>query len=125
MFNSLARILRAIIIIAMKNVLFLILALIFSRGVFARDDGDTRQKLLYSFKQNFPRAENVSWEENQGLCTVSFIEGSIRSSMTWLKNGVLVRSVRYYKEHDLPFPVRVLAKKEFSTMKIYGATEIS
>ena len=83
------------------------------------------EKLLQSFRESFPNAEKVLWDESGDHYTVSFVETGILNRITYDKNGDFSGSVRYYTGRYLPYYLVTLLKDKYPGRKIYGVTEIT
>jgi len=108
-----------------KNFFALICLLTVSAGVFAFDGITINEKLLKSFKQTFPNAQEVKWIEQQDKYTVNFKEKGILNKIDYDKDGNFLSSIRYYSEKNLPVNILVKLQKKFAGKKIFGVTEMN
>lgn len=83
------------------------------------------EKLLRSFNQSFPLAENVKWHEDAAGYLVSFTQLGIITKVSYDKSGTYLNSLRYYDESKLPLNILLAVKKKFSGKTIFGVTEFS
>ena len=115
----------------MKRFLVLFSSLLLGANIFANNaDNENRKKnineqLLRSFNEQFPKAEQVKWEESGDGYSVNFVEEGVRSHIVYDKEGAFVSSVRYYQERTLPYYLLNILKKRFTGKAIFSVTEIS
>ncbi len=109
----------------MKKLLVLAYSLMIGVSSFAYTGVAVNEKLLRSFRERYPNAEQVSWTELPESYTVNFIEDGVRSHIVYGKDGEVVRSTRYYKEQTLPYYLRMTIKKKYQGKRIFAVTEIS
>ena len=81
------------------------------------------EKVLQSFKETFPDAQQVSWQEFSENYIVNFREGEIQSRVYYDKEGNFIRATRYYLEQNLPVSVLCKLKKKYPGTKIFGVIE--
>ncbi|HWK02310.1 MAG TPA: hypothetical protein VNS58_01680 [Puia sp.] len=96
-----------------------------SAGVFANDGVTINEKLLASFKQTFPNAEQVKWMEQPDKYTVNFKENGILTKIDYDKDGNFVSSLRYYSEKNLPVNIICKLQKKYADKKVFGVTEMT
>jgi hypothetical protein len=106
-----------------KHFLILACLLSVSAGVFAKDI--ISEKLLKSFKQAFPNAQQVKWLEQSDKYTVNFTENGILTKIDYDKDGNFIGSLRYYTEKNLPVSILVKLQKKYADKKIFGVTEVT
>jgi hypothetical protein len=82
------------------------------------------EKVLKSFREAFPHAEQVSWQEFSDNYIVNFIEGDIRTRINYDKDGNFVNATRYFFEKNLPVNILVKLKKRYPGQKVFGVTEV-
>jgi hypothetical protein len=109
----------------MKKLLVLAYSLMIGVNSFAYSGVGVNEKLLRSFRERYPNAEQVSWTELPESYTVNFIEDGVRSHIVYDKDGEVVRSTRYYKEQTLPYYLRMTIRKKYQGKRIFAVTEIS
>ncbi len=115
----------------MKRFFVLFSSILLGANIFASNAGnDNRKKnineqLLRSFNEQFPKAEQVNWEESRDGYTVNFVEDGVRSHIVYDKEGAFVSSVRYYRERTLPYYLLNILKKRYTGKTIFSVTEIS
>jgi hypothetical protein len=109
----------------MKKLFVLAYTLMIGASSFAYSGIAVNEKLLRTFKERYPNAEQVSWTELPGSYTVNFIEDGVRSHIVYDRDGGVIRSTRYYKEQTLPYYLRVTIKKKYPKKRIFAITEIS
>jgi len=81
-------------------------------------------KVLKSFKETFPKAEQVKWEEFSDNYVVNFVEMGMRERISYDKDGNFINATRYYNESHLPLNVLFKIRKKYPAQKIFGVTEI-
>src|SRR4051794_19990632 len=89
------------------------------------DAGAVSEKLLYSFLNAFPSAENIKWCEDAKGYFVSFTQSGILSKVAYDPQGGFLYAMRYYNEEKLPLSVLLALRKKFPDKKIFGVTESS
>ena len=109
----------------MKKIIVLTYSFLISLSSFAFLGNNIDEKLLRSFKEAFPNAEQVSWNEFSEAYIVTFFEHGIRTRITFGKDGQFVEAFRYYGEQQLPPYLFFNLKKEFPGKQVFGVTEIS
>ena len=82
------------------------------------------EKVLKSFKETFPHAEQVNWQEFSENYIVNFMEGDIRTRINYDKEGNFVSATRYYFEQNLPVNILCKLKKRYPGQKVFGVTEV-
>jgi hypothetical protein len=99
--------------------------------VFAETPGVSETKpgvseqLMQKFRESFPDAEQVNWQESNNWYIVSFTEQGVLNRITYKQTGEFVSSFRNYGEHDLPYYLIESLKKKYPGQKIIGVTEIT
>ena len=102
------------------------LALMISFHSFAFSGPDVETLLQQSFKQSFPNAENVTWNnDDNGGYTVSFSVKTILTRISYDSKGRFISSLRNYSEQLLPFFITNMLKHKYPGDQIYGVTEIT
>lgn len=103
--------------------MFLAIAVFASSLAFANPSVD--EKIEKNFKESFPKAEKVTWYENDSFYEVLFTNNQVTCRMWYDHDGNVTKTERYYKEDGLnPFILAKLNKK-FDGKKVFGVTEIS
>jgi hypothetical protein len=87
--------------------------------------GAVSERLLKAFRESFPNAEKVTWDESHKYYTVSFVEQGILTRIDYEKDGEFAGSIRYYTERSLPYYLINFVKHKYPGHKIYGVTEIA
>lgn len=108
-----------------KTFLMALCMLVFSAGAFAAKEYNISDKLLQTFKQTFPDAQQVVWSEQGEKYTVNFRQGEILTKVEYDKDGNFVSSLRYYTEKNLPVTVLCRLQKKYPEKKIFGVTEMA
>jgi hypothetical protein len=99
--------------------------LVLSAGAFAAKETNISEKMLQTFKQTFPDAQQVVWSEQGDKYTVNFRQGEILTKVEYDKDGNFLSSLRYYSEKNLPVTILCRLQKRYSDKKIYGVTEMA
>ncbi|HEX4851369.1 MAG TPA: hypothetical protein VFV08_11210 [Puia sp.] len=105
-----------------KNLILSICMLALSVVAFAKPTVD--EKLLKSFKETFPKAEQVKWEEFTDNYIVNFVVLGIRERISYDKEGNFINATRYYTEENLPLNIFCKIKKKYPNQKVFGVTEV-
>jgi hypothetical protein len=103
--------------------MFLAIAVLASSLAFANPTVD--EKIEKNFKESFPKAEKVTWYENDSFYEVLFTNNQVTCRLWYDHEGNVTKTERYYKEEGLsPFLLARLNKK-FEGKKVFGVTEVS
>ena len=108
-----------------KSLFAVIFLLSVSAGVFANEGFAINEKLLQTFKQTFPDAQQVKWLEQEDRYTVNFKENGILTKIDYDKDGNFISSLRYYTEKNLPINILVKLQKKYADKKVFGITEMT
>ncbi|HMH21450.1 MAG TPA: hypothetical protein VK563_06735 [Puia sp.] len=109
----------------MKEFFVLCYSLIIGASSFPDNTRNINEKLIQSFKESFPDAQQVAWEELSETYVVNFVDDGVRNNIIYMKDGTFLRSIRYYQERTLPYYLLVNIKKKYAGKKIYSVTEMS
>ncbi len=93
-------------------------------GVSSFASPSVDDKVIKSFKETFPAAQEVKWEEFSDNYVVNFVDLGMRERITYDKDGNFVNATRYYNEGHLPLNILFKIRKKYPTQKIFGVTEI-
>lgn len=96
-----------------------------SSSLRAADDFTISEKLLQTFKQTFPDAEQVKWVEQSDKYIVNFKQNTIMTKIEYDKDGNFLSSLRYYTEKNLPVSILCRLQKKFADKKVFGVTEMT
>ena len=107
----------------MKQFLFL-LALLLGITAYGRP-GEVDEKILKSFKEAFPKAEKVTWYQNDTQYEVVFYYQNAHCRITYNKDGAIERSERYYTVQNLAPFVLSKIRTRYGLYDVYGITEIT
>jgi hypothetical protein len=106
--------------------LLVALFLLTSLSLFA-STVEPNQRVLNSFNKFFPNAKDINWTEASSrlgqLYIVSFQQTEMMCRITYDQDGNLLRSIRYYKEQNLPIQIMKSIKDEYPVQKIFGVVE--
>ena len=105
-----------------KSLIISISMMVFSLAMYA--NVEVNEKVLKSFKETFPKAEQVNWQEYSDNYVVNFMELGIRERITYDKDGNFVSATRYYLEENLPPNILFKVKKKYPGQKVFGVTEV-
>ena len=113
-----------------KSFLLTVCLLAMTAGVFASPDYSSpdysiSDKLLKTFKQTFPDAQQVVWSEQGEKYTVNFKQNDILNKVEYDKDGNFVSSLRYYTEKNLPVTILCRLQKKYADKTVFGVTEVS
>jgi len=112
-----------------KTLFVLVCSLTLTAGAFAsngpNDAFTINEKMLKSFKQTFPDAEQVKWLEQADRYTVNFKESGILTKIDYDKDGNFISSLRYYTEKNLPINILCRLQKKYADKKVFGVTEMT
>lgn len=98
---------------------------IFASGILYAATPNVDDKIEKSFKETFPKAEKVTWYENDSHYEVLFVNDMVKCRMWYNKAGDVVRTERYYKEDGLcPF-ILMKVKEKYNGKNIFGITEVN
>jgi hypothetical protein len=86
-------------------------------------NGDVNERLLQTFKNTFPDAQEVQWKESPDKYTVNFKAGGLVTLIEYDKDGEFMSSVRYYSESNLPVNILCKLHKKYPEKKVFGVTE--
>lgn len=81
---------------------------------------EVNEKVLKSFRETFPKAEQVNWQEFTDNYVVNFTSIGIRERITYDKDGNFVSATRYYTEEHLPANVLCKLKKISRAESFWG-----
>jgi hypothetical protein len=105
----------------------LICLFVLSAQVHALADNGTatvNEKLIKAFREAYPMAEKVDWNENGDHYFVHFKNHEILSEIEYDHDGNFIASERYYKSADLlPLHLSWAIHKRFPNKTVYGITE--
>ena len=108
-----------------KPLLILVCVMTLTTGVFAADGFTISEKILNTFKQTFPDAQQVKWLEQTDRYTVNFKENGILTKIDYDKEGNFISSLRYYTEKNLPINILCRLQKKYADKKVFGVTEMT
>ena len=108
-----------------KALFTLVCCMTLTAGAFATDGFTISEKILNSFKQTFPDAQQVKWLEQADRYTVNFKENGILTKIDYDKNGNFISSLRYYTEKNLPINIICRLQKKYADKKVFGVTEMT
>ena len=106
----------------MKKHTVLLCLLTLCMGTFA--SATVNEKVLKTFKETFPAAEEVKWQEFTDNYIVNFVEQGIRDRITYDKDGNVINATRYYGQENLPVNILCKLKKKYPNAKVFGVTEV-
>ena len=108
-----------------KALFILVCSMTLTAGAFATDGFTISEKILNSFKQTFPDAQQVKWLEQADRYTVNFKENGILTKIDYDKDGNFISSLRYYTEKNLPINILCRLQKKYADKKVFGVTEMT
>ncbi|KAA2242649.1 hypothetical protein F0L74_08950 [Chitinophaga agrisoli] len=83
------------------------------------------ERLLSQFNHAFPGAEYIRWTEDQGFDIVSFTWNDTPCRIWYDKDGVLVYSLRYRQESELPLKVQLAINRKYNEKHVEGFVELT
>lgn len=92
---------------------------------FLSKANEPNKKVLNAFNKTFPHVQEVSWTEYDHSYDVRFKQNEVVTRVSYDKQGNIVRTLRYYKEEQLPILVLTKVKQKFPDKKIFGVTEVT
>ena len=99
--------------------------LVFSAGAFATKEYSISDKMLQTFKQTFPDAQQVVWAEQGDKYIVNFRQADILTKVEYDRDGNFLNSLRYYSEKNLPVTILCRLQKKFPDKTVFGVTEVA
>ncbi len=82
-------------------------------------------KLIQSFNQTFPNAQNVKWRDDKDGFFVSFSQNGNFNKVFYNTDGSFIYSLKYYTGNALPTNIVMALNKKFGESKIAGVTEVT
>ena len=105
-----------------KNLILSTCMMAFAFSAFAHANVD--DKVLKSFKETFPKAEQVKWEEFSDNYVVNFVVLGVRERISYDRDGNFINATRYYTEENLPINILFKVRKKYTNQTIFGVTEV-
>ncbi len=105
-----------------KNVILSVCLLAAGFGALASPVVD--EKVLKSFTETFPKAEQVKWEEFSDNYVVNFVVMGTRERISYDRDGNFISATRYYTEENLPLNILCKIRKKYANQKVFGVTEV-
>lgn len=103
----------------MKKILFYAASLLITVSVAATPSS----KLIKSFNETFPNANNVKWSDDKEGYFVSFTQNGNFEKVLYSKKGSFVCSWKYSNGKELPTTVFMTLNKKYKDCEINGVTE--
>ncbi len=107
----------------MKKILFAMAILV--SGVLHAAGISIDDKIEKSFKEAFPKAEKVTWYENDTHYEVLFTNDQVKCRMWYDRDGNVTRAERYYKEDGLCPYILAKIKRKYNGKNVFGVTEVN
>ena len=109
-----------------KIFLFLSFAMIVGMtSAFASGDPSVGPRVQQSFKKEFPTADFVKWDTDQGYFIATFVLNDYRTEAWFSEDGELLGTVRNLLYDQLPLAVMRGVEKRFPSQNISEIREIS
>ncbi len=105
--------------------LLIVLAVVVSGTLFAATPPEVDGKIEKSFKEAFPKAEKVTWYENDNTYEVLFMNNLVKCRMWYDKDGNVTKTERYYGESELCPYIMAKVKRKYPGKKVFGVTEVN
>ncbi|WP_018629415.1 hypothetical protein [Niabella aurantiaca] len=109
----------------MKKLIWIIAAFITLNVAAADTNPVLNEKVLKSFELVFAHAEQVKWKQEKDNNEASFKVNDMLVRAVFDDNGKLIRTIRYYREEQLPAIIRYRLKKKFEKQHIANVSELS
>jgi len=107
----------------MKKICLAAVGAMFFLVTYAGDPEKVSPKVLEAFNESFADVKNPQWFIEDNSYTVRFIKNEIDTRITYNESARMVKTVRYYKERQLPaFILGKLAEK-YEDKSVFGVTE--
>jgi uncharacterized protein YkuJ len=106
----------------MKKTIVALALCVFTLSAFAAGPG-IDEKVVRAFEQTFPNVQEVNWVEQPQSYEVSFKQNETRATITYDKEGNILKTLRYYGEAQLPIMVISRLRTKFGNKKIFGVVE--
>jgi hypothetical protein len=109
----------------MKKYLISALCTIFCCIAISGFCNNVNDKVLKSFRETFPNAQNVNWQSGAEKYVAQFQQNGIRTIVNYDFDGNILEATRYYTEENLPINIIWKLKKKYPSSKVYGVTEVT
>ncbi|GAA4342187.1 hypothetical protein [Flaviaesturariibacter amylovorans] len=109
----------------MKKVLLAALLVGAQLLAFANTTPAVSEKVLKSFQQTFQSVSDVTWSELDHGYEARFTFNDILTRVVYDRDGVAVKTIRYYYEQQLPLNLLTKVKSSYSSHKIHSITEVT
>lgn len=109
----------------MKKFLFIFYLAAAGLSTSAHPGREINENIVRKFKEIYPNAIQISWVEYAETYVVYFMEGEIKVSIIFNKDGSFVSSVRYYQQEYLPYYLLAEIKKKYPLKKVYSVAEMT
>lgn len=83
------------------------------------------EKVVTTFFRVFKDAHNVTWSHNGNFYDAFFTVASVKVRARLDKRGKLVRTIRYYKEDNLPVNILCSIKNDYPDKEVWGVIEVT
>ena len=108
-----------------KSLIIASISILFAGLGLQAKAAEVNEKVLKSFNEAFPKAEQVNWQEFTDNYVVNFLSVGIRERITYDKDGNFVSATRYFYEEHLPANILCKLRKKFPSQKVFGVTEVT
>lgn len=105
----------------MKRFILIAAAALFTTACFATPN----QKVLNAFEKTFGKAEQVTWQDVDENYEATFKQNQISYRVMYDADGVMLKSIRYYKGETLPILVQAKLNKKYQGKSVFGVTEVT
>src|ERR1700743_1101211 len=111
---------------AMKKIILAgFILLITFQSATAHPDSTVNDQLQRSFRETFPDASRVTWDNIPNGYVVCFMDKDVLTRITYDKKGEFSGSIRSYSEKYLPIYLVNIIKTNYRGHKIFGVTEVA
>lgn len=110
----------------MKKMIFMAFTVAISFSAFATNPAEPSDKILNSFRQDFPNVHQQLIRDCGNYYLVCFKEDEFTSCKVFYNlNGDILQTLKYYNASNLDPFIRAKVSKEFSGKDIYCITELT
>ncbi|WP_298714849.1 hypothetical protein [Chitinophaga sp.] len=106
-----------------KMIAILTLVTAFVTSAFALDETINNKKVLDAFKEEFAKAQDVSWYTTTDKYVAKFTLNARKVTAHYDRDGVLLATSRYIDDADLPLNVITRLMKKYPDQKINNIVE--
>lgn len=83
------------------------------------------EKVMKTFNQVFAGAQDVQWSTTASYSEACFHSATGSTRAVIGNDGNLIRTIRYYKEKELPSHILYKIRKKYDGKTVFGVTEVA